>query len=65
MLYYRYQGYSDVAFENDPEDFKPPYLLVGKTDREVLESRYLRLRKISYGVISRTGKEEKQWFDYA
>ncbi|NER26448.1 MAG: hypothetical protein F6J89_02175 [Symploca sp. SIO1C4] len=64
-MYYPYnQGYQNLVFENDLEDFKLPYLIVGKLDREIMQQRYVHLQKKSYGVISRTGKEIKQWFDY-
>lgn len=64
-MYYSYnQGYLERALENDQEGFRLPYHLVGKLDRDLLAARYAGLQKISYGVISRTGKEYKQWFDY-
>ncbi|NER32357.1 MAG: hypothetical protein F6J89_33370 [Symploca sp. SIO1C4] len=64
MFYSVNQGYFHLAWENDLEDFRPPYYIVGQLDRELLIEQYLDLRKVSYGVISRTGKEIKQWFDY-
>ncbi|NEO34274.1 MAG: hypothetical protein F6K36_28500 [Symploca sp. SIO3C6] len=64
MFYSVNQSYSQFAWENNLDDFCSPYYLVGKLDRELLVEQYLDLRKVSYGVISRTGKEVKQWFDY-
>ncbi|NEP01256.1 MAG: hypothetical protein F6K58_21875 [Symploca sp. SIO2E9] len=64
-MYYHYnQGYEDLARENDPAGLRFPYYIIGKQDREMLVARYAGLQKISYGVISRTGKDFKQWFDY-
>jgi len=46
---------TDLAFENDPEDFQMPYRLYGKTDLEVMASKYDRLRKTSHSYIVRLG----------
>ena len=46
---------TDLAAENDPDDFQMPYRLYGKTDLEVMAHKYDRLRKSSYGYIVRLG----------
>lgn len=48
-----------MAYENDLEDFKLPYQLQSKTDLEVMELRYKKLIKSTYGYIVRTGIIDK------
>lgn len=40
---------------NDPDDFKLPYQLQSKTDKEVMMFKYNKLRKSTYGYIIRLG----------
>lgn len=37
--------------ENDPEDFKMPYRIYGKTDRELLLARYQALENLEKPTI--------------
>lgn len=53
-----------VIYENDPEGLIIPYRLVSRTDREVIEAKYMRLRKASYGYIVRLGISSKRQNDY-
>ena len=46
---------SGLVYETNPEGLILPYKLVGRTDLEVLEDRYRRLGKYSYGCIVRLG----------
>ncbi len=46
---------SGLVYENDPEGLILPYKLVSRTDLEVLEDRYRKLGKYSYGCIVRLG----------
>ena len=53
---------SSLVFENDPEDFKLPYQLQSRCDVEVMQVRYNKLRKASYGYLVRLGiPEPRQW----
>lgn len=45
-------------YENDIEGLIIPYQLVSRTDREVIEAKYMKLRKTSYGYIVRLGIPE-------
>lgn len=38
---------------NDPQDFKMPYKLYGKTEREVMQEKYQTLNNFSHGPIVR------------
>lgn len=46
---------SSGSFESDLEDFKSPYKLQSKTDIEVMQQKYMKLTKSTYGYIIRTG----------
>lgn len=46
-------------YESDMEDFKLPYQLQSRTDREVMEDKYKKLNKVSYGYIVRLGIANK------
>ncbi|AFZ31633.1 hypothetical protein Glo7428_3146 [Gloeocapsa sp. PCC 7428] len=48
------------VYENDPDGFLMPYKLASKTDLEVMNEKYMRLRKASYGCIVRLGIPEKK-----
>lgn len=44
-----------ITYVNDPDDFRIPYKIQGKIDREIMMDKYGRLRKASYGYIVRLG----------
>lgn len=51
-----YNPFDDsVRYENSLEDFKLPYSLQSKTDKEVMQRRYQELTKSTYGYIIRLG----------
>jgi hypothetical protein len=51
---------STALFSNDIEDFKLPYKLTSKTDKEVMQDKYMKLRKTTYGYIVRLGIPENR-----
>jgi hypothetical protein len=38
---------------NDMDDFKMPYKIYGKLDKELMIDKYKRLRNFSYGLLVR------------
>lgn len=42
-------------YENDLADFKLPYQLQSRTDKEVMQRRYQELTKSTHGYIVRMG----------
>lgn len=49
---------SGLIYENDIEGLIIPYQLISRTDREVIEAKYMKLRKSSYSYIVRLGISE-------
>jgi hypothetical protein len=47
---------TNVEYLNDPDDFKMPYRLYGKTDLENMLHRYQKLSNRGYGLIVRLRK---------
>lgn len=45
----------NLEYENDPEGLVLPYKLTSRTDLELIEDKYKKLVKSSYGYIVRLG----------
>lgn len=47
--------FDENQYENDLEDFKLPYQLQSRTDKEIMQRRYQNLTKSTYKYIVRLG----------